>query len=63
MANGRDNDSDHSGPSSLGSDLSALFAAASAAHELFRAFMVGGFTEQQALSLVATILAEKMKES
>lgn len=38
--------------------LSALAEAAVSAHELFIACMQGGFTEDQALTLVAKMLAE-----
>ena len=36
--------------------LHELFGAAEKMHELFEAFMVGGFSEEQALKLVANMM-------
>lgn len=42
--------------SSLGTDMAQLFDSAAQAYDLFRAFSVAGFTENQALKMAAVML-------
>jgi hypothetical protein len=42
--------------------VSALLAAAAAAHELFTTFVTSGFTDKQALYLVGQILAASQRQ-